>query len=95
MDLRDFFDNLEEKLMNFENTFIDGIFDQRPQNIRPRDLMLKNSHKNKNIDNFFAPSNTIHSQGQSIFQEFMSGPNVNFFFNFFKHNFYLNKIFFK
>lgn len=89
MDLRDFFDNLEEKLMNFEHTFIEGILDQKPQNIRPRDLMLKNSHKINKIDNFLKPSNSLHSQGQSIFQEFLTTPNVKFYFYLFIQNNFL------
>ncbi|UXI15923.1 hypothetical protein NH340_JMT01866 [Sarcoptes scabiei] len=48
MDLREFFDALEKNIENLENSFAFGsFFDDsynHQQNVRPRDLMLKNSN---------------------------------------------------
>nr|XP_027195387.1 uncharacterized protein LOC113789982 [Dermatophagoides pteronyssinus] len=93
MDLREFFDsifNMEETIDDLEKSFIRGNFmfgDGPRTNIRPRDLMLKNSASSSStirrsprngvhsFDNFFEALNDNQlgsSKSQTIIKEFKS-----------------------
>lgn len=99
MDLREFFDsifNMEETIDELEKSFIRGNFmfgDGPRTNIRPRDLMLKNSSSSSTIrrspsngvhsfDNFFEALNDNQlgsSKSQTIIKEFKSDSQVMLF----------------
>lgn len=100
MDLREFFDsifNMEETIDDLEKSFIRGNFmfgDGPRTNIRPRDLMLKNSASSSStirrsprngvhsFDNFFEALNDNQlgsSKSQTIIKEFKSDSQVMLF----------------